>query len=566
MLLRIAMKQWCNLYFLLALSLGFSSCEDTLTEHPQSYYDREDFFTTTENAGMAIIGIYSVLPTLYAQIDGQALPASDDIYYPNGTLADNTRRDIGHYVLRASNTWIETVWAGKYEQLNRANYSIANIEQMNGYAGNADLQQLVGEAKFLRAQAAFDLVRYWGDVPFKTFYSSNYENAYQPRTDREEIYNQIIEDLEEAEEVLPWATETSSPEKATQGAARALMMRVLLARAGYSLQMDGTLKRPDESVRRQCFENVVKEWEAFESNGYHGFYPGGYQALFQSFSQEVLNSKESLFEVAFLYPDASGNWGSYMGPLVAEPQVSGSESANYMGRANAMFRVLPEWRSFFEADEQGEAIDERRDVMVCTYQYRWNANTRQQEKRENRNGRDWYPGKWRREWMSLGFEDLNATDVNFCLLRYADVVLMAAEAYNELGNTAQAWTLLNRVRERAGATPVSSLQEYRTVQPNLFDLPFFQSGSVADDFRTALYWERGFELAFEGQRKYDLIRWGILGQALRLFGGRTSVNADGTTRYPAGENFHDGQHELLPIPDDEIQVNYQLKGMNNPGY
>lgn len=561
----MTMKQLYSLYSLLVVLFLSSSCEDTLTENPSSYYDRTDFFTTVENANMAVVGIYSTLPTLYRQIDGSTLAASDDTYYPNGTTSDN-RRDIGHYVVRSSNAWIESAWAGKYEQLNRANYCIANIEQMNGYAKSTELQTLVGEAKFLRAQALFDLVRYWGDVPFKVTYSSNYENAYQPRTDREEIYNQIVLDLKDAESILPWADASSSPEKATQGAARGLMMRVLLTRAGYSLHLDGTLKRPDNALRRQYFEAVIDEWEAFEENGYHGFYEGGYEALFRSFSQEVLKSKESLFEVAFLYPDAGGNWGTNIGPLVAAPNVGSGEFSNYMGRAQAFFRVVPEWRDFFEADEIGNAVDDRRDVAICTYQYRWDEDTRQQVKKENARGGNWYPGKWRREWMPLGFEDMNLTDVNFCLLRYADVVLMAAEAYNELGNTTEAWRLLNRVRVRAHATQVNSLREYREVQPNLIDLPFFNSGDAADDFRTALYWERGFELAFEGQRKFDLIRWGVLGQALRLFGELTSLNSASGTSYPAGNNFHDGQHELFPIPDAEMEVNHKLQGINNPGY
>lgn len=555
----------CFIGALAGTGLSLASCEDILTENPDSYYKSEDFFINTANAAMAVTGIYSTLPPMYGYKDGQAMACSDDTYYPNGTTSDNGRRDIGTYRVRSSNSWINDVWTGKYEQINRANYSIARIENMRGYSTNTELQALVGEAKFLRAQAALDLIRYWGDVPFKTEYSSDYSNAYQPRTNREEIFDQVINDLNDAKTVLPWATESSSPEEATQGAARALLMRALLTRAGYSLQLDGTLTRPDETLRRQYIQGVIDEWEAFEENGYHGFYEGGYPALFQDFSAGVLNSKESLFEIAFDYPVNSGYWGTYIGPLVAAADIGNSETNSVMGRASAFFRVVPEWRDFFEADEEGNAIDQRRDIMVCTYQYRWNAEQHQHVQRENTNRKDWYPGKWRRDWMPLGYEDLNACNVNFCMLRYADVVLMAAEAYNELGETTKAWELLNRVRQRAGATPANSLQEYRTIQPNLFDLPFFNDGTSADEFRTALYWERGFELAFEGQRKYDLIRWGVMSQALQLFGERTSINSD-QTRYIAGEYYRENQHALFPIPDDEIQINYQLQGINNPGY
>lgn len=112
------------------------------------------------------------------------------------------------------------------------------------------------------------------------------------------------------------------------------------------------------------------------------------------------------------------------------------------------------------------------------------------------------------------------------------------------------------------------MQEYKNVHKKLYDLPFFNSGDAADNFRTALYWERAFELAFEGQRKYDLIRWGILKEALELFGSKSLVNKPINTNdsYPAYKNFVTGKHELFPIPLKEIQSNPKLEGKNNPGY
>ncbi len=230
-----------------------------------------------------------------------------------------------------------------------------------------------------------------------------------------------------------------------------------------------------------------------------------------------------------------------------------------MGRANAFFRVVPEWKDFFEDS------DVRRDVMVCTYQYNWNRAQNTHVKSENSNKKNWYPGKWRREWMPLGYKDPNNTDVNYCNLRYADVVLMAAEAYNELNQTSTAWSLLNQVRDRANATAITSAT-YATLlkAPKVYDLPFINDATEAGKFRTALYWERAFELAFEGQRKFDLIRWGIIKEALALFNENTvsAVQPD----YPAGVNFIKGKHELFPIPLDELQVNWHLEGKNNPQY
>lgn len=550
-----------KLIYLLLAGTVFNACKDVLEENPDSYYSREDFFTSASNAEMGIIGIYNSLASIYGEKDGMVFPCSDDTYYVSGTTSDNTRRDISHYVVKPSNTWIENVWEGKYEEINRANYIISGIEGMTGYQDDDKLKALSAEARFLRAQAAFDLIRYWGDVPFKTNYSNGYESSYQPRTNREEVYDQVVEDLDFAKTYLAWANGTSSPERATQGAARALLMRVWLTRAGYSLQANGKNTRPAERLRQEYFKAVIKEWEAFQENGYHGFYENGYAELFKSFSAGTLNSKESLFEVAFLVSKTKGCWGTHNGPLVDMPIISQSESKNFMGRATAMFRVVPEWKDFFEEN------DARRDVMVCTYSYKWDKNLYNHKKVEQKNKRNWYPGKWRREWMPTGYENPNQTDVNYCMLRYADVVLMAAEAYNETGNTSKAWELLNQVRQRAGATPIAPAVNYQELlkAPKVYDLDFIDDSDEAGKFRTALYWERAFELAFEGQRKYDLIRWGVIKEALELFGGKTTVNESGLN-YPAGKNFQKGRHELFPIPEDELQINYQLNGQNNPGY
>ena len=169
--------------------------------------------------------------------------------------------------------------------------------------------------------------------------------------------------------------------------------------------------------------------------------------------------------------------------------------------------------------------------------------------------------------MPIGYKDPNLSNVNFCNLRYADVVLMAAEAYNELDNTPEAWNLLNSVRKRAGATEITAANYASFFKaPKVYNLDFISDGDEKGKLRTALYWERGLELAFEGQRKYDLIRWGILKEAITLFSEKTVVNTSSTTAYPAGKNFQKGKHELFPIPTDEMQVNYLLGNKNNPNY
>lgn len=584
------------------LSMGVVSCD--LTEKPTSFYEMDTYFTTADKAKMAVIGIYDCLAAegSYGQYV-MPFASSDDMYMVRGTATgDGTRRDISHYALTSSNTWVASVWNYIYEGIDRANTAIAGIEKMPGYENSDELKELVAQARFLRAFLAFDLVRYWGDVPFKTTSTGSFGDTAQPRTEREKIYDQIIIDLDFAKIHLKPGNEVASSEVPCRGAARALLMRVYLQRAGYSLdRTTRTLTRPDDATRKNYFDAVIEEWKAFGTEGYHNFYGAGYEELFKNYSKLVLNNQESLWEVAFEpnngQKDNAGYWATYNGPLVDAPDAgSGAANQNFFGRANAFFIVLPYWGDFYDDN------DVRRDVNFVDYVYRWVKKDKAQVKmsvcQEISKNMYRYPGKWRREWMAPGFVDPNHTGVNYCPLRYADVVLMAAEAYNEINDTPKAWELLNDVRARAHATEINS-SNYASLMkaPKVYDLPFISDGDEAGKFRTALYWERAFETAYEGQRKFDLIRWGVLGDALRaaqtyiegweeganLFkdvdkNGKPTKLEEGespavwdpvvwaTQNYVAGHNFVDGKHELLPIPLAEIQSNAQLNGENNPGY
>lgn len=554
----------------LILSAGFlTSCEDLLTETPSSGYDRDTYFIDAEKADMAILGIMSSISDYnhYGEYE-MAMPSSDDMHFSSRTQTDSKINDISHYLYTSTNDWVEYLWKYKYEGINRANIAVEGIENMDDFDSDPDLQHLAGEARFLRAFLTFDLIKYWGEVPYSTKPSTEYEGLFKPRASHDELYDAVIDDLTRAIEMMRWGSDVVTPERASQGAARALLMRVLLQRAGYWLAPDGTFNRPTSAERRQLYNKVVQQWEAFLSNGYHGFHPGGFAQLFKDVSGLVLNNKENIWEIAMYQDQGRRNgsaWGIYNGPVVAAPSgLSATEEANYMGRAQGFLLVVPEWYDFYED------VDERRDISICTYRYQWDSDSKQHVAQQ-RQRNSWYIGKWRREWMPQGQanKNMNYGDVNFCPLRYSDIVLMAAEAYNELGETAQAWSLINSVRERAGATPLSTSNYERFIGRNLASMPvnqFIDDGSEQGKIRVVLYFERGLELGFELQRKYDLIRWGVLDKALKLFGERTSINSSSTTPYPAYLNFIHGQHELFPIPLKEIQSNHALNGVNNHGF
>lgn len=528
------------------------SCSDSLIEKPESYYDSAKIFENSTNAQLGLNGIYNSLAGIdhYGQWE-MAMPTSDDMYFINGTNSDGSRRDISHYQLTTSNAWITDLWKNKYKGIERANSVLIGVRGMKDYAnGDENLLRIEGEALFLRALLSFDLIRYWGDVPYKTDITT-FETSYLPRTDKELIYDQIIEDLDKAKTLLKWATASSNTERATQGAARALLMRVYLHRAGYSLDVKtAQYIIKDEAQRKLYFNKVIEEYQAYVANGFHGFSANGYEQLWKNYCENIVDPKESIFEIAFFTPDGgsgtAGTWASYIGPIV--------NSAYKAGRANGFFRVLPEWFKYYTAG------DVRRDLNMCNFDIDANGN------QVLKNNKTYYPGKWRRYWVKDMPKDPNNTDVNYVFLRYPDVLLMAAEAYNEIGNTTEAIKLINQVRARANATQwdeASATGKYTDLfkAPQVADLTYINDADMTGKVRTALYWERGFELCFEGTRKYDLIRWGILADAIQLH-----KNTSFGTGYLAPKSFQKFKHELFPIPLNEMQINSKLENKNNPSY
>lgn len=528
------------------------SCSDFLMEKPDSYYDSTKIFEDTKHAQLGLNGVYNSLAgnEHYGQFE-MAVPTSDDMYLISGIQADLTRRDISHYNVTTSNTWILDLWTNKYEGIERANSVVTGIRSMEEYAdGDEDALRIEGEALFLRALLSFDLIRYWGDVPYKTDLTT-FETSYLPRTDKELIYDQIIDDLNKAKNNLKWATATTNTERATQGAARALLMRVYLHRAGYSLDSKtGQYVIKSEAERNVLFQNVIEEYEAFVANGFHGFCTNGYEQLWKNYCENIVDPKESIFEISFYSPDGNNNtggtWATYIGPIINSEYKS--------GRANGFFRVLPEWFNYYAAG------DVRRDLNMCNFQIDAAGNQVPQ------NNKTYFPGKWRRYWVKDVPKNPNTTDVNYVFLRYPDVLLMASEAYNETGNTAEAINLINQVRLRANAPQwdeTSATGKYTDLfkAPRVANLSYIDDSDMKGKIRTALYWERGFELCYEGTRKYDLIRWGILSDAIQLH-----KNTKYGTGYAAPSNFVKFKHELFPIPLNEMQINSKLENKNNPGY
>lgn len=536
---------YTSILIMAILGIAGSSCEDQLREEPRSFYSSNNFFQTVEQANMAVIGVYDLLGTtkLYGQVVSTIFPCDTDISQIKGTGDDGSKRSIGHYTSQPSITMFKDAWRYYYTIVERANYAIENITKMElletgSEAEIATLKSYLGEVKFLRALVYFDLVRLWGDVPFKTTPTFVGEDLNLPRTDRELIYDQIIEDLEDAKALLPWASEKALNERVSQGAARGYLVRVLMGRAGYSLRMDGTISRPDNYL--DYYKRAALEADTIIQSEEHTLNPD-YEEIFRNYAEGKLEPMESMFEISFAPMGLNAENGGFISTYIG-PQTSASSS---YGRANAYINAMWPFYDSYALD------DARREIAVAPYAIKADDSKTYYDKKTS-NYHKIFPGKWRREWNSSDPLYTNDTDVNWVLLRYADILLMYAEAINEsrddLPGTLtmdDAYEAVKKVRHRA---------DQDSWEPTLSQ----------DDFRSNMIQERAWELCYEGWRKWDLIRWNILGEKIQEAGQAAKAIRE-KYPYPAMDNFTTGKHELYPIPQRDMDVNTALV-KQNPGY
>lgn len=476
-------------YFIAALILvtPLYSCEDYLTVNPVSSFGPDYVFSNVENATKAIIGVYSALG------GDQGYGIRISMYYPYDNdemmgqgpgTADNERRDIAHYNVQPSNTQLAGPFNQLYRGIERANVCIYYIPKMAMYEGGSQseqiaLKRLYGEALTLRAQFYFELIRNWGDVPAQFVPSSFATDLFPEQTDRDLIYDQILADLEKAATLVPWRTQVPSDERITQGAVRALRARIALAAGGYSLREDVMTRRTDYL---NLYTIARDETRAIIDAGYHQLNPS-FQAVFKDAicGQKIEPNGEIIWEVAMTGgSSATGDskLGYYNGPR-----------AN--GKGNSALTVLP--TTFYAYDPD----DTRRDVTCAIYNLDASKNTVAQQLNSI------FDGKYRRDWIApSAFEsDAQYFGLNWAMIRYSDVLLMFAEADNEVNNgpSAAAITEFEKVRLRAFNGNVSEVGTTPTTH---------------DAFFEAIMKERMLELCGEGIRKFDLIRWNLLGQRL----------------------------------------------------
>lgn len=500
----------------------------------------------------AVLGVYEVMShnKTYGFYMSLVFDIDSDLGFMEGANFSNDNRTLAHYNSAPTHNYTTDAWREIYRGIDRANVAIDRIPKMDllntgSETEKAELKRCLAEAKFLRGLYYFDLVRFFGDVPFKTTSTKAEDDMKLPRTDREIIYDQIIKDMTEAIEDIPEVSAKSNDERVSKGAVKGVLARVYLGRGGYSLRQNEQMERPSNYL--DYYREARRLTKEIIDGGQHEL-NASYETVFKNYAELKLEPKESMFEVAFYNVSGqaanSGFIGTWNSPIVAA-------GASY-GRANAFYRISPLLYNKYNN------ADTRKDIAIATYEINVSGQKIDLSTQNLANTRKWTPGKWRRDWQGTSPKDLNNTDINWVLLRYSDVLLMFAEAENEIngpGNNAEgdAYWYLNMVRRRAYGVDVNTVSA-------LADLP---SNLDKNQFLEKVKEERALELCFEGFRKFDLIRWNELGVSLR--------NAERDLKllipsfpYIAGTYFVDNKHELYPIPQKERDININLT--QNPKY
>ena len=477
--------------------LSFNSCNKFLDQKPITDVSTEVVFSDVPSALKALAGVYSrmvgdagygIRVSLYYPLD------TDEVQGPTGA-SDNDRRDIARYAATPGNAQITNPFNQMFAGIEYANICIANIPKMAMYTNGTDqekkkLQRMYGEALTLRAQFYTEAIRNWGDLPANFAPASTLatSNPFPTRTNRDTIYDRLLEDLKLAATLVPWRNELSAigdgaDERITKGTVKGLRARIALYRGGFSLRQDGVVKRSADYVK---YYQIARD-EAAEvmASNQHSLNPS-YKALWK----DQVNARAVADPNGELMFQASGIGGVGAG----DTKLAYYNGPTVNGLGNKSVNILPTYFYAFDS------TDLRRDVTCAVYNVAADGSTKIGQAITAI-----CDGKYRRDWISNPtVSPTNAIQyfsLKWQILRYSDVMLMFAEAENELnGPTAAAYNAVNQVRRRGYG------QSITTANASV-DLP---AGLNKADFFTAIVKERSLELGGEGVRKYDLIRWNLL--------------------------------------------------------
>ena len=577
------MKNKIKYLYLIVLASGFVACSDLLEEVPVSQPLAENSFETEANAIAAIVGVYSSLHLEGVYGKSQSLFSTDE--HNAGSKVPLSGLNL--YSFTADNIEvILPIWRDHYKGINRANLAISKIPSID--MDVAKRNNLVAEAKFIRALLYFNLIRYFGDVPYRDSETTSFNDLNITRTPVATIYENIIEDLEYGVDHLKVKTAFLAGH-ATQDAAKTLLASVYLTRGSMARRDNTGNSLPDFALAASYSKEVI------DSNRYQlcPYFP-------DAFIVENKNNAEIVFDVQFKSPGLGV--GNTIGINMGIPSDASGVDNLISGGSQGAIRANPYHQYYYEKADSVRLqwTDARIKIVSATGKFtRLSAIDKEPVA----------AAKFRRYPVRSPNFVLQTSDydVNWPIFRYAEVLLIYAEAINETsGPTQPAIDALNQLRSRARnvngqGVHADVLPRNLTLQKStgLVDLtlsnPLVSSQAA---FRDYIFYERSRELSAEGKRWFDLVRWGSLKTTLRNMVTKMSAKSleapvvqwpplpsitqpapttqNKWTNYWAGGN---GQifewnkitsnvqdfHMLLPIPNNERMANPSI-GPNNPGY
>jgi hypothetical protein len=494
------MKKIIYIITLLLLFASITSCEDFIDKQPPGMIGSD---TELDEADAVALINAAYQPLQWPKLYNMRMWTTDVIANESlagGDMSSATdgieTKDLASFIATSDNEGSLDLWRGPNPGILRCNVVLERVGEMNI---DPDLKnRILGEAYFLRAHYYFIMVRIFGDVPMRTVPVVAGDDLKIDRTPKEKVYEQLISDCRNAIEMLPPKSSYSPLDlgRACKEAALAMLAKIYL-----------TLSTN--------YSEVVSLCEQIEGMGYDL----STMDYYDNFDPEIDNNPESLFEIQYTGDPKYDFWGNdnqsswlstFMGP----------RNSSWVGGSWGWQHVTPEFVSQYESG------DLRKDITILY------AGCPQFE------GQDYDPS-----WSSTGYNvrkflvpksispDYNTNPSNFVVYRFADVLLMKAEALNEQGLTQAAQAPLNTVRTRAGLSGITTADKAI--------------------MKEAIIKERRMELAFEGHRWFDIIRIDNGEYALNFFRsiGKTNVTKD---------------RLLWPVPQEEIDDNPLIT--QNPGY
>ena len=497
------------------------ACEDILNTELKGSYTTETFFVSEENAILAVNAAYR--PLSFATDGGEIWVVGDtrsDDAVKGGDAGDKAdAADIDNFVENTNNGVVATIWANYYEGITRCNYAIVNVGAMNAPVIDADLKgRLIAEAKFLRAYYYFLLINIYGDVPVLLEPKIASELQIAPST-VSEIYAQIEQDCDDAQNVLPLSYPSAEVGRATKGAALALLAKSYLYQEKW----------------KEAHETAVLLTQPP--------YAYGLMANYQhNFNVDYENNAESVFEVQHLSRQ-SPFAGNLLNQAFAAPADYG------MGEGYYFNQPTQNYVDEFETVNVDGTIytDPRLDYSIGreNAQLPWIDDTIVYSSEWTETG--YVAKKCLQPISEIPGNIKGDGDLNYTAIRYADILLWLAEAYNEDGNPAMALVYLNMVRTRA--------RECFQVDQNLTTYPNIPAGLLEDisstnqnSLRDIIRHERRTELGFEFHRYFDIMRYG---------------EQYASDAFKDLDYFNYQQHRYLPYPQRELDTNYELRNYTN---